>query len=158
MLNLFELANPINVIPYLFASFTARSVGAAMLTTIGIPEKIAFLIVEAVCRHELTRKLFDKLIPSLIARPMALSMAQCLLVSSTKISLSPQIPITCVHPVFWYKKLFSFSASIKSKTSLLVSSFLESQFRGVLTQAHLSSSVHHQWKSLKFLLRYFFSP
>lgn len=106
MLNLFELANPMSVIPYSSASFTAKSVGAAMLITIGIPQKITFLIVETVCRQEATKKPFDKSIPLLIARPMALSMAQCLLVSSTKISLpSPQIPITCVHPVFLNKKL-----------------------------------------------------
>ncbi|GAF80908.1 unnamed protein product, partial [marine sediment metagenome] len=40
MLNLLELANPMSVIPYLLASFIARSVGAAMLTTIGISQKI----------------------------------------------------------------------------------------------------------------------
>ena len=85
MLNLFELANPMSVILYSLASFTAKSVGAAMLITIGIPQKIAFFIVEAVCLQEVTRKLFGKSIPSLIARPMALSMAQCLLVSSTNL-------------------------------------------------------------------------
>jgi hypothetical protein len=125
MLNLLELANPMSVIPYSSASLTAKSVGAAMLTTTGIWQKIAFLIVEAVCLQEVTRKLFDKSIPLLIASPMALSIAQCLLMSSTKISCSAQIPTTCVHPVLLCNMLFLLSISTESKTSLLASSFLD---------------------------------
>lgn len=52
MLNLLRLANPMSVIPYSSASFTAKSVGAAMLITIGIPQKkIAFYYSSLLCAY-----------------------------------------------------------------------------------------------------------